>query len=476
MKGKWTRGRRAWFFALILCLMAGFGLGCGPSKPDSSRVSGEPDPSATAGPPPSPPLLPAEPGLNLLVISFDALRPDVLGAYGGTRGASPHIDRFAERSLVFEHAYSVAPVTPTSFAAVFSGFLPTRVFHAWRFRAPETLADRLSHSGYHTAAFLNNVQLTPKRGFDVGFDEFFWSRNDPDEEVLQRVEDWLTAAPPKPLFLWVHFLAPHAPYRARPEAAHLYRDIEPGRFVKSTGGLFEAKDAGEQGRIYDLYLGEVWRADRNFGRLIDHLRKLDLWGSSIVVLTSDHGEEFGEHGGFQHGRVYEEHLRVPLILHHPRLTAGERITTRVRNVDLLPTLLQAVGHPVHEPLDGRVIPQASASSSTLSSATAPPLVALSMTGEDERWVSITEETMKLIVTCRDRRRSYELYDLGTDPGERLDLAREHPPTVRRLLRALQTLLGGPPCKVIDQAIQGRKVTVGLDAEDVEALRALGYVH
>lgn len=435
----------------LLCL----GLACRPSELPEARPSGVP------------PLLPEEPDLNIIVVSFDALRQDVLGAYGNTRGATPHMDRFAERSFVFREAYSVAPVTPTSFAAAFTGFVPTRVFHAWKLRAPATLASRLSRAGYHTTAFMNNVQLTPQRGFDLGFDEYRWSRNDPDEQVLQRVETWLGEAPRQPFFLWIHFLVPHAPYRAHPGAAHLYRQEASGRFAVTSGHTFETSDPEELARLQDLYLGEVWRADRLFGRLIARLEEVGLWDSSIVALTSDHGEEFAEHGGFQHGRLYEEHLRVPLVLHHPRVPERRAVEARVRNVDLLPTLLESIGHPVRQALDGRVIPEPAP-------APPPPVIAISMTGDETRWASLTHGPRKLIVTCAQKP-SLELYDLETDPGERQDLAESDPETVRRLLRSLRALLGSSPCEAMQQAAQGRGATVGLDPESVEALRALGYL-
>lgn len=412
-------------------------------------------------------LLPVQENLNILVVSFDALRPDVLGAYGGARNATPNMDEFAEESLVFTNAYSVAPVTPTSFAAAFTGFLPTRVFHAWKLRGPGTLAGRLSDAGYHTAAFVNNVQLAPERGFDRGFDHYVWSRNDADEKVLAKAKEWLEDTSQFPVFLWLHFLTPHAPYQARPEASHLYRTEPSGRFSKSTGHKFEATGSEELSRIEDLYLGEVWRADRLFGDFVSHLRRIGLWDTSIVVLTSDHGEELGEHGGFQHGRLYEEHLRIPFIVHHPVMDRPRRLEGRVRNVDFLPTFLHAAGHPVRDVLDGRVLTESS-------SPTAPPLVAISMTGAEKRWVSITEGSRKLIVACGPERRA-ELYDLQVDPAEQADLAREQPTVVRELLTTLRTILGGAPCDVLREAARGRAPTAGLDDESIEALRALGYL-
>lgn len=445
------------FLTVLALLAVPLSLGCDPAerRVDDAGASG-----AAAG------LLPVQRDLNVIVVSFDALRADALGVYGNPRDATPHMDAFANDSFVFANAYSVAPVTPTSFAAAWSGLLPSRVFHGWQLRAPFTLASRLAEARYRTQAFINNVQLTPERGFDLGFDGYDWHRNDPDEQVLDKVKAWLDEREVRPIFLWVHFLVPHAPYRAHPEAAHLYRATETGRFSQTTGHSFEASSPAEVARIRDLYLGEVWRADQIFGALIDHLRTLSLLESSIVVLTSDHGEEFSEHGGFQHGKLYEEHLRVPLIIRHPEGT-GRSVEQRVRNIDLLPTLLRSVGHPVSEALDGRVI-------AASSSGDPPPLIAISMTGNEQRWVSLTAGFRKLIVSC-GLEKGVEMYDLVSDPVEQRDLAHADPGGVRESLATLRTVLGGDPCTVIDQAARGKAPTVGLDAESIEALRALGYL-
>jgi len=444
-------------FAAAVLLVAWMALACGSAEPPTD---GGPPPVAEG-------LLPVEEGLNVIVVSFDALRQDALGVYGSSRGATPFMDEFAAESFVFSNAYSVAPVTPTSFAAAWSGLLPSRVFHHWQLKATSTLASRMREAGYRTQAILNNVQLTPERGFDVGFDGYDWHRNDPDEKILEAAKLWIEDRGDRPFFLWVHFLAPHAPYQYRPEAAHLYRETEVGRFSKTTGVTFETSDPAELVRVQDLYFGEVWMADRIFGDLVGHLKDAGLLDSSIVVLTSDHGEEFAEHGGFQHGRLYEEHLRVPLIIRHPK-GEGRVVEGRVRNVDLMPTLLHAIGEPVADALDGRVI-------EVPASEEPPPLIAISMTGAEERWVSLSTSSRKLILTCMPERGA-ELYDLASDPAELDDLATADPRSVRELLTTLGTLLGGDPCTAIQEAVRGTAQTVGLDPESVEALRALGYLN
>lgn len=446
--------RRCPIVALLVALAL---LGC----EARGGTEGTPQTRTTTG------LLPVQANLNVIVISFDALRADALGIYGNPRGATPNIDAFARDSLVFENAYSVAPVTPTSFAAAWSGFLPSRVFHGWRLRAPATLATQFAEAGYRTQAFVNNVQLAPERGFDLGFQGYDWHRSDPDRRLLEAAKAWLKAPEGQPMFVWIHFLTPHAPYREHRGASHLYREYRGGRFSKTSGIEFETSDPEEISRLRDLYLGEVWNADRMFGELVRHLMELDLLESSIVVVTSDHGEEFSDHGGFQHGRLYEEHLRIPLIVHHPGVT-GRVVEERVPNVDLMPTLLNAVGHPVGVTLDGRVIPEAPAEDPV-------PVVALAMTGDAERWASLLAGSQKLIVSC-GQESGLELYDLASDPGEQRDLAQTNPRRTRKLMDTLRAFLGGDPCPVMARATRGIGLTRGLDEESVKALRSLGYLN
>jgi arylsulfatase A-like enzyme len=411
--------------------------------------------------------LPITKTLNIIVVSFDAMRPDVLAPHGGSRAATPNIADFADRSVVFENAYSVAPVTPTSFAAFFSGMLPTRVFHAWSFETESTLASELSKAGCLTAAFINNVQLAPERGFDSGFDVYEWRRNHLDGDFIQDVFAWIEENRDRRFFVWIHFLTPHAPYNEVPDAHHLYTEKEFGRFAETTGNTFHTTDEHEIARIRDLYLGEVWTADQLFGELIDHVQQLGLLQSSIVLLTSDHGEEFGEHGGFQHGRLYEEHLRVPLILYHPQGTPGRIEDLIVRSIDLVPTLLHLAGRPLGRDFDGQDLLERS-------SHEAPPVVGISMTGAEERWISILDASHKLIVACGPERQ-VELYDLEMDPLERHDIAAQNSELVAQLFHMLGVQLGGAPCEMMERAVEGSDQTVGLDAESVEALRALGYI-
>lgn len=406
--------------------------------------------------------------LNVIVVSFDALRADALDQYGGDRDAAPNMSQFAAESVVFRNAYTASPITPTSFSAFLSGELPTDVFIQWKFEPTTPLVSRFQAAGYQTVGFINNVQLTPERGFDQGYDHYNWSLNQADEKILDQVLSWLGTrkAAETPFFLWVHFLRPHAPYIHRPETRHLYREEFEGSYPKSSGVTFETSDPREAERLRDLYLGEVWMADKTFARLLEEIRTFGLLESSIVVLTSDHGEEFMEHGKFQHVQLYEESLRIPMVIHHPHLSA-RRIDRRIRSIDLLPSLLELVGLEVPEGIDGVSLLE-SWSSEDL------PVVGSITTGHLS--VSVLDRNLKLVLDCHPEI-SVEMYDLEHDPSESTNLLSENvaDSRVRDLARILYDELGGSPCRVAETAKRGWHRQSSLDQESLDALRSLGYL-
>ncbi len=410
--------------------------------------------------------LPVQPGVNVIVVSYDALRADALGLYGSSRETSPNLDAFAGESVVFDRAYTVAPVTPTSFASAFTGLLPHRVFHAWNLSYDDTLARRFAAGGYRTAAFVNNVQLTAERHFDTGFELYELYRSRPDEEVLEGAVAWLEENRQARIFVWIHFLSPHSPYEYREASSHLYDESYEGRFERTTGRKFETDDRREIARLKSLYEGEVFYADALFGQLRSALEETGLLANSLVVVTSDHGEEFYEHGGFQHDRLTEEHVRVPLLVYHPAVRSASRSQVLTSNVDLFPTLLSVAGLEADLVLDGRDLTRLS---------TPPEWIAgVSMTGGKERWLSFRRGSLKLIQTCMPER-SQVLYDLAADPAELHDLHGERPEVTRDLHRELEVVMGGPPCAQMQAAVRGTSPTVGLSPENVEALKALGYL-
>jgi choline-sulfatase len=284
--------------------------------------------AVTAAPPP-----------NLLVVTIDTLRADRLGAYGHAAGATPAMDSVARDGILFEDAVVHAPQTRPSHASLFTGRLPFEHGIRDNFSKPldaetPTLASILKQRGYATGGFIGAYPVSRDSGLQRGFDVFddpfsaassVATRRDRSErrgaEVVDRALEWLETPRKAPFFAWVHLFDPHAPYEPPPPFAQ--------RFAK------------------DLYTGEVAYADSQVQRLLDWIEGARLKESTLVVVTSDHGEGLGDHGEDEHGFfIYDTTLRVPLVLRWPgRLPAGIRLKGQFRGVDLLPTLLEVLGAP-----------------------------------------------------------------------------------------------------------------------------------
>jgi arylsulfatase A-like enzyme/thioredoxin-like negative regulator of GroEL len=286
---------------------------------------------------------------NIIFITVDTTRADRMGFLGSKRGATPNLDNLARQGVVFEQAYSQAPLTPVSHATIFTGTYPQ--FHTvtdFGHPLPSLLPavpEILQKSGYHTAAFVGSLILDPKAnmapGFDRGFDYFdagFHQRRGPDETRYNSIERragdvvghaiaWLQKNRQSPFFIWVHLYDPHAPYDP------------PAPYDK---------------QFKDPYDGEIAYADSALGKLFAYLRQRGLYDRALVAVMSDHGESLGAHGESMHGIfLYDETIHVPLLFKMPgELLAGRRVSARVRLVDVAPTLLSMLSLPLPPTFQG----------------------------------------------------------------------------------------------------------------------------
>ncbi len=297
---------------------------------------------------------------DVLLVTIDTLRADLVGAYGHPRPATPRIDAIAERGLLFERHYSAVPKTAPSHTTMFTGLWPSE--HGLRRNghvlAPEVpvLAEAFAGAGYTTAAVVGSMVLESRFGLDRGFDLYDddipladgerRGRRTNAERFASDVVDHALAIlrsrdDREPLFLWVHVFDPHAPFEA-PEA-HIQpgsredfrRRVEPSR-------LFTPD------QLINAYIGyelEVAYTDHHLGRLFDAWDQRSGPAGSIVAITSDHGEGLGEHGFLDHGLyLYEEQLHVPLVVRAAGLLpAGERVSQPTSMVDLAATLTSLAG-------------------------------------------------------------------------------------------------------------------------------------
>ncbi len=449
----------------------------GSSGPALAAASAGPD----VGPavPASPPRLP-----NVLVYLIDTLRRDGLGCYGNPRPVSPHIDAFARRALLFERAVAQSSWTRPAVASVFTGLWPPRhgVNRLGDALAGEavTMAELLRAAGYRTHGVIANSSVARAFGFDQGFEGYvkrpggrWWS-----SAVTEAALEWLDRDGGEPFFLYLHTVDPHAPYAPSPDlrARFAPRVPDDGRgTIRWLKRLARGELPVTRGLVADLralYDAETAGNDASFGALVAGLERRGLWRDLVVVVLSDHGEEFHEHGGWDHGKtLYTEVLDVPLIARFPGLPEGRRTRVLAQHVDLLPTLLSYLELPVPAGLDGRnLLPLLGGQPAGTAAVAAPdeePLVFSSLETDAFAAAAVTGETWRLIER-RLPERDVRLYDRRADPAERRDLAPGRPVEagwLRAQLRLQELARHG--------ALAARGAEI--DEELRRELRALGYI-
>jgi arylsulfatase A-like enzyme len=458
---------------------------------------------------------------NVILISADTLRADRLGAYGyDRRPTSPRIDELAAQSLLFEVHVSAAPWTTPSHMSLLTGLNPTRhgitgsdrsLREALRGRRPirrladdvSTLAEVLAAGGWTTAAFTGGATMDPRIGFAQGFGEYDTSMVKLDREKVDRVFEWIDAHEDERFFLFWHTFEVHAPYvnprflddvlphaRARALGERLEKLPEKNGWKQVRHAKNEMKHNGaytaEVTRA--LYDGGVWSFDRWLGELLDHLRARGLDERTLLILTSDHGEQLGDAGrpapfgdGFYnvHGiTLYEELIHVPLLIRLPGQTHGRRVSEVTESIDVMPTILDLVGLAIPEEVQGQSLrplwedragwtPRAAFSESL---------------SEQEEKKGLRDDRYKYIITIdpatvEARGRAFvppgppaSLYDLQSDPGEQHDLlVEETDESTRRRALSMEEELRHRMLK------GGQPETGTLSEETREGLKALGYV-
>jgi choline-sulfatase len=423
---------------------------------------------------------------DVVLIVVDTLRADQTSVHGYERRTTPFLERFArEHGQVFEQARSPAPWTKPSVASILTGIDPREhqlLTHVSRLASgARTLAEAFAELGYDTAAIQSNKQLMSIFGFAQGFAHY-------DEEHLATHRDstgaavnaaafrWLdeTREREKPFFLYVHHYEPHFDYLRSGETYH------PGYAGRLTGaeGIHDLEGALDQLLPEDIeflrarYDAEILYQDELLEQLYAGLESRGLLENAVVVITADHGEEFAEHGDLQHKlhKAYDELLHVPLLVALPDgFRRGARIAQSVSTADIGRTLLDACGM-ARTPFDGEsLLPD------LLGRARAPRDVhSYAALLQDEPKPTIVRESivsggMKLIRDVHSG--ALELYELGTDPDERNDLAAARNDLARELEQRLATWRAAHPMRVFE----GNDAPVELSPELVQRLRDLGYL-
>jgi arylsulfatase A-like enzyme len=418
----------------------------------------------------------------IIVFDIDTLRADHLGCYGYARETSPLLDAFAAEAVKFEWAFAQAPYTAPSQASILTSLYPTA--HGFLKDDGElppaavTLAEVLRDGGYRTAGFVDGGYMSDDFNMGQGFELYENVRGKGLAASVPRALDWLREHGAEPFLLLIHTYDTHTPYTPQPGYRELFLDglapptpgFEPSVEVMEGIRLSIWTDEPRSLPAHDLeyakalYDAEIRYVDDWFGRFVDGLRELGLYERSVIVVLSDHGEEFGEHGSVLHEKLYATVTRIPLLIRFPRARRTGTIPTIVEGVDVMPTLLELAGQPTPETAHGgSLLP--------LIDGRAPAGGGRAF-GESpyfgrERFIA--EGSRRLLIS-RDRPEREELYDFPADPHEQDDLAAAAPAAIARLrgrLDAWETWVseariedgeGSPP-----------------DPETVRQLRALGYL-
>ncbi len=428
-------------------------------------------------------------GKNLLVITLDTTRRDHISAYGvpGLEGTTPAIDRLAAQGALFENAYSQTNTTNPSHTSLFTGLyaLDTRIMNnhsAFEDVAADidTLPAAFQRAGYRTGGFAAVAHLS-KQGLALpGFDE---ANVPPGElrasQIVPVLIRWIQQDRTRPFFAWLHLFDPHIPYRPPAKYRALYYQGDPTAGDSTPLGESPSfkrsapKPSREQfGKVRDrrypaaMYRGEIRFLDDQLGRLLRALEKLGLSDDTAIVLLGDHGESLGEHEiYYDHAGLYEESIRIPFIVRLPGFPAGVRITERVGQIDLAPTLVELfdVNLESTTPLRGLSLAEALRGKQ-----------GTALTGRDwmihesasNHQIAVRRGPWKAIYSVWFMEPPVLLFDLEQDPKETHNLAKERPELVEELRVRAQPWLDEGRWKIGTEAFEK---ALG------ERLRALGYL-
>jgi len=395
---------------------------------------------------------------NLVLITVDTLRPDHLGCYGYARPTSPTIDALAKESVVFDDAWSQAGWTLPSVATILTGQYPrdhgATDFHWSIDPSLQNIASILRRDGYDTGGYVSHVMLTPTYGIGDGFAHYDYSvlniGHPHDVSTAKELTDLALRGlrgMKEPYFLWVHYFDPHFEYLSHPAFAS-----------------FGNTDV-------DSYDGAIGYTDFHIARL---LRQIDA-KNTVVVFTADHGEEFGEHGGKYHYTLYDEVMRVPLMICAPGL-APRRDASPAEQIDLLPTMLSLLGVEYDGHLPGRdLLSSAPDSTPVYVERDRPPPWRQRgvIKGNHKLFVVEMQDTLNIPPASRGTEIPVKnvvpgiyLYDLAADPHERTNLYREGDPTSLELLGLVARHFA---------TSRYSENAVDLDPELLKKLKSLGYV-
>jgi arylsulfatase A-like enzyme len=457
---------------------------------------------------------------SVLLITIDSLRQDFVSCYSDSPVTTPCIDTLADTGIRFEEAISTASHTKDSFPGILTSSLPSE--QGRHHISPDNIsvAEAFQQDGYETAGFHSTPMMSSSNNYDMGFGTFVDMAGDDthtgissikshfpkpllsiadqiverfnivgyaDEvsltvnaaDLTERVLEYLTKST-SPQFLFVHYMDVHTPYTPPKEYIQEYvsKDLSDRKIQEINNSLLANKNSvrgnpdlvqqEELDLAKDLYRGAIRFVDNQIKEIVDTLKEQRKWKNTLIIVTSDHGEEFGEHGGFFHGqKLYEELLRVPLII-SGGVVENHTIKNQVSLLDLAPTILDLSNIDIPETMSGKSLSEIAQGGQpttkyALSETTVKKL------GEDiGRTISCRSSNNKKLIYNEDdpewTKSEFEFYDLNTDPNETQNLFNHiHHDQIQDLR------------KHIDELANGRIAQDEMEDAAEERLKSLGYL-
>jgi arylsulfatase A-like enzyme len=419
-------------------------------------------------------------GPNVVLIGIDTLRADHLSCSGYERNTTPNIDVVASEASVFKRAFATTSWTLPSFHSIMTSLYQAShgvITHKHRLdRSHVTLAEILKNQGYRTAGFVSGPFLKAIYGFDQGFDVYEESVS--SASVIEANEDitspaltdlvlpWLQENAGNRFFLFIHYWDPHADYI--PPAPYdkifdpYYEGTMDGTNIKWTDKVSTLTSKRDVEHIVALYDGEITWTDDHVGQVMNTLRESGLDENTVVVIVSDHGEEFLDHGGKVHGMtIYNEVIHVPLIFRIPGVSEARKFESVVSTVDVMPTILDILDIGLPRSIDGESL-----------------MAIINGERDKKRTNEVYSELLHNLTTVvRGRWKliydsevdRFELYDIETDFSESDDLAPSNATIVQELANVLSDWL------TAKKSGQVAAPEVHENEKTMKQLKALGYI-
>lgn len=423
---------------------------------------------------------------NVVLMSLNAVRADHLGIYGYKRNTSPNIDKLAEEALIFDQAIAQSHWTLPSQASIFtSRYVHSHGVYERTEKLSEkelTLPEILKIYNYKTAAFVGGLDMVAAYGLNQGFDYYFDNTKGKPmssfKEIIPPAIEWLRENKDNKFFLFIQGYDVHAPYHqpAPYEDMHepdyngiinqLHLDYHLLKNIHKDTLLFEGKriklSKEDINHIIAHYDAGISYVDKFIGELLKEINQSNLSDKTILIITSEHGEELSDHGGFDRfgqKNLYEEVIRIPLIIKHPYIE-GRRFTNQVQHIDILPTILDFLGIPINKEAQGLSL--------------APLIEGQAIKKEFNRYVYSEASPNKWATRTRQwkllyNHGDYELYNLQEDRAETDNLFSQRPELVYELA---QTFLEWRKITKVDRSFDNQRIE--LSEEMKKNLREAGY--